>query len=65
MFQCTHDEWWTFLADVSTHDTSLHQLLPHVGIHDVQRLALFKRDPWCWFGILHVWMAEGYSCGHK
>ena len=61
-FQDSHDQRRPFYTDLTTHASSLHELLPNVGVYDVQRLVVYCRSHRCWGWILPVWMEKSYSC---
>ena len=61
VFQGTHAEWLPRDSNLSTHGAGLCQLLPHAGLHDIQRLALSCHHPWCWTALFLLWLAESHG----
>ena len=59
-FQFTHDDMQPLCTDRSSHGASFHQLLFNVSLHDLQCLVMSERDPWCWYRLLPVWLAQGH-----
>ena len=61
VFQDTHAERLPRDSNLPAHGAGLCQLLPHAGLHDLQRLALSCHYPWRRTGLFLLWLEESHG----
>lgn len=64
LFQNEHAEHGPWDPDPDAHASDDSELLPHVDLHDIQRLAVHSSDLRGRLGLFPLWLAQVCGCGH-